>query len=133
MISEILFVEDDDNDAELTLRALRDGNLVNVIIRVRDGLEALEYVFRQGPFEHRAGGLPTLILLDLQMPRVDGIEMLQTLRADKLTESIPVIILTASANEVHRVDAKRMGVNGYLLKPVSRAAFAELIAQMGLD
>lgn len=133
MISEILFVEDDDNDAELTLRALRDGNLVNVIIRVRDGLEALEYVLSQGPFEHRAGGLPALILLDLRMPRVDGIEMLQTLRADKLTESIPVIILTASASELHRVDAKRLGVNGYLLKPVSLVAFAELLAKIGLN
>jgi two-component system response regulator len=132
MIREILFVEDDDDDAELTLRTLRQGNLVNVIQRVRDGLEALEYVFRQGTFEHRAGGLPTLILLDLQMPRVDGIELLQTLRSDKLTESIPVIILTSSTDELHRADAKRLDIS-YLLKPLSHAAFAEVVAQMGFD
>jgi two-component system, response regulator len=132
MISEILLVEDNDADAELTVRALRQGNLVDVIQRVRDGLEALEYVFRQGPFEHRTGGLPTLILLDLRMPRVDGIEMLQTLRSDKLTESIPVIILTSSTDELHRADAKRLDVS-YVLKPLSHAAFAQVIAQMGLD
>ena len=132
MISEILLVEDNDADAELTVRALRQGNLVDVIQRVRDGLEALEYVFRQGTFEHRTGGLPTLILLDLRMPRVDGIEMLQTLRSDKLTESIPVIILTSSTDELHRADAKRLDVS-YVLKPLSHAAFAQVIAQMGLD
>jgi two-component system, response regulator len=132
MISEILLVEDNDADAELTVRALRQGNLVDVIQRVRDGLEALEYVFRQGTFEHRTGGLPTLILLDLRMPRVDGIEMLQTLRSDKLTESIPVIILTSSTDELHRADAKRLDVR-YVLKPLSHGAFAEVIAQMGLD
>jgi two-component system response regulator len=132
MISEILLVEDNDADAELTVRALRQGNLVDVIQRVRDGLEALEYVFRQGPFEHRTGGVPTLILLDLRMPRVDGIEMLQTLRSDKLTESIPVIILTSSTDELHRADAKRLDVS-YVLKPLSHAAFAQVIAQMGLD
>ncbi|MGC2030139.1 MAG: response regulator [Steroidobacteraceae bacterium] len=132
MISEILLVEDDDNDAELTLRALREGNLVDVIRRVRDGLEALEYVFRQGTFEHRTGGLPTLILLDLRMPRVDGIEMLQTLRSDKLTESIPVIVLTSSTDEMHRADANRLDVS-YVLKPLSHAAFAQVVARMGLD
>src|SRR5579863_3378906 len=102
MIDEILLVEDHDDDAEITLRALRQGNLVKAIQRVRDGLEALEYVFRQGPFEHRTDGMPSLILLDLRMPRVDGIEMLQTLKSDKLTESIPVIILTSSTDELHR-------------------------------
>jgi two-component system, response regulator len=133
MINEILYVEDDDNDAELTMRALRAGNLVNVIVRVRDGLEALEYVFRQGAFEHRAGGLPTLILLDLNMPRVDGIELLQTLGSDTLTESIPVIILSSSADQLRRADAKQLGVKGFLLKPVNLTAFSEVIAQIGLD
>ena len=132
MIGEILLVEDNDADAELTLRALRQGNLVNVIQRVRDGLEALEYLFSQGPFEHRAGGLPTLILLDLRMPRVDGIEMLQTLKSDKLTESIPVIILTSSTEELHRADAERLDVS-YVLKPLRHADFAQVAARMGLD
>ena len=132
MISEILLVEDNDADAELTVRALRQGNLVNVIQRVRDGLEALEYLFSQGPFEHRAGGLPTLILLDLRMPRVDGIEMLQTLKSDKLTESIPVIILTSSTDELHRADAERLDVS-YVLKPLRHADFAQVAARMGLD
>src|ERR1700722_4113804 len=132
MIREILLVEDNDADAELTLRALRQGNLVNAIQRVRDGLEALEYLFSQGPFEHRADGMPTLILLDLRMPRVDGIEMLQTLKSDKLTESIPVIILTSSTDELHRADAKRLDVS-YVLKPLSHAAFAQVVARMGLD
>ena len=132
MINEILIVEDNDNDAEITQRALRQGNLVNVIQRVRDGLEALEYLFSQGPFEHRAGGLPTLILLDLRMPRVDGIEMLQTLKSDKLTESIPVIILTSSTDELHRADAERLDVS-YVLKPLRHADFAQVAARMGLD
>jgi two-component system response regulator len=132
MIGEILLVEDNDADAELTLRALRQGNLVNVIQRVRDGLEALEYLFSQGPFEHRAGGLPTLILLDLRMPRVDGFEMLQTLKSDKLTESIPVIILTSSTDELHRADAERLDVS-YVLKPLRHADFAQVAARMGLD
>src|SRR6202045_1917709 len=132
MIREILLVEDNDADAELTLRALRQGNLVNVIQRVRDGLEALEYLFSQGPFKPRAGGLPTLILLDLRMPRVDGIEMLQTLRSDKLTESIPVIILTSSTDEMYRADAKRLDIS-YVLKPLKHAGFAQVVAQMDLD
>jgi two-component system response regulator len=131
MINEILLVEDNDADAELTLRALRQGNLVNVIQRVRDGLEALEYVFRQGTFEHRTGGLPTLILLDLCMPRVDGIEMLQTLKSDTLTDSIPVIILTSSTDELHRADAKRLDIT-YVLKPLRHADFAQVVAQLGL-
>ena len=132
MINEILLVEDNDDDAEITLRALRQGNLVNAIQRVRDGLEALEYLFSQGPFEHRADGMPTLILLDLRMPRVDGIEMLQTLKSDKLTESIPVIILTSSTDELHRADAKRLDIS-YVLKPLKHADFARVVTKIGLD
>ena len=114
----ILLVEDNDADAELTSNALRKIDPAVKITRVKDGAEAIDYVFREGEFRERPRGLPALILLDLQMPNVGGIDVLQSLRSDELTQAIPVLILTGSADERDRSDAHQLGAAGYLTKPV---------------
>jgi CheY-like chemotaxis protein len=114
----ILLVEDNDADAELTSNALRKIDPAVKIARVKDGAQAIDYVFREGEFRERPRGLPTLILLDLQMPSVGGIDVLQSLRSDELTQAIPVLILTGSANERDRSDAHQLGAAGFLTKPV---------------
>ena len=129
---EILFVEDNDCDAELTVRSLRNSKRIGGITRVRDGVEALEFVFREGLFAQREGGLPDLILLDLNMPRVGGIEMLQTLRSDALTQALPVVVLTNSADARASIESYQLGALGFLRKPITLPAFAEIIAQIGL-
>src|SRR5580698_8064555 len=129
---EILLAEDSDADAELTMRALRKGSVVNNIVRVRDGVEALEFVFREGAFSQRRGGQPRLILLDLKMPRLGGIDVLRRLKADEKTKLIPVVILTSSAEEQDVLESYRLGVNSYLVKPVEFSAFTNIIAQTGL-
>ena len=129
---EILLAEDSDADAELIIRALRKSNLVNKVVRLHDGVEALEFIFRQGAFSGRSGGQPRLILLDLKMPRLGGIEVLRRLKADEQTRMIPVVMLTSSAEEQDVVDSYKLGVNSYLVKPVDFAAFSSVIAQTGL-
>ena len=129
---EILLVEDSDADAELITRALRKSNLVNKVVRLRDGVEALEFVFRQGPYRQRGGGQPRLILLDLKMPRLGGIEVLRRLKADEGTKVIPVVVLTSSAEEQDVLDSYKLGVNSYLVKPVEFSAFTTVINQTGL-
>jgi len=129
---EILLAEDSDADAELTMRALRKGSVVNNIVRVRDGVEALEFVFREGAFSQRRGGQPRLILLDLKMPRLGGIDVLRRLKADDKTKLIPVVVLTSSAEEQDVRESYRLGVNSYLVKPVEFSAFTNIIAQTGL-
>src|SRR5579871_2949618 len=129
---EILLVEDSDADAELVVRALRKANVVNNIARVRDGVEALEFVFREGPFKERRGAQPRLILLDLKMPRLGGIDVLRRLKGDVTEKIIPVVVLTSSAEERDVVESYRLGVNSYLVKPVEFAAFTDVIKQTGL-
>jgi CheY-like chemotaxis protein len=129
---EILLAEDSDADAELILRALRKSNLVNNVVRLHDGVEALEFIFRQGAFSGRSGGQPRLILLDLKMPRLGGIEVLRRLKADEQMRMIPVVMLTSSAEEQDVVDSYKLGVNSYLVKPVDFAAFSSVITQTGL-
>jgi two-component system response regulator len=129
---DILLVEDSDADAEMTLRALRKGSLVNKLVRVRDGVEALEFVFREGSFLQRSGGQPKLILLDLKMPRLGGIDALRRLKSDPRTKVIPVVMLTSSAEERDIVESYHLGVNSYLVKPVNFATFTDVIAQTGL-
>ena len=129
---EILLAEDSDADAELTMRALRKGSVVNNIVRVHDGVEALEFVFREGAFSHRRGGQPRLILLDLKMPRLGGIDVLRRLKADDKTKLIPIVVLTSSAEEQDVLESYRLGVNSYLVKPVDMGAFSSTIAQTGL-
>ena len=130
--TEILFVEDSDDDAELTLRILKKSKLSSTISRVRDGVEALEFVFREGIYRNRESGPPDLILLDLHMPRVGGIEMLQTLRSDESTQLIPVVILTASSDDRTLIESYKMGALSYLLKPINLAAFTEVLEHIGL-
>jgi two-component system response regulator len=129
---EILLVEDSDADAELITRSLRKSKVVNRLVRVRDGVEALEFVFREGSFEGRGGGQPRLILLDLKMPRLGGIDVLRRLKADEHTRVIPVVVLTSSAEEQDVLESYKLGVNSYLVKPVAFADFTQVIAQTGL-
>ena len=134
MIQEqmILLVEDNDDDAELAVRAFHRAKVTNPLVRVRDGVEALEFVFHEGAFGQRSGGQPKLILLDLKMPRLGGIEVLRRLKADDQTKVIPVVMLTSSAEERDIVESYQLGVNSYLVKPVNFAAFTDVIAQTGL-
>jgi two-component system response regulator len=129
---EILLVEDSDADAELIIRALRKGNLINRVMRLRDGVEAIEFVFRRGAFSQRGAGQPKLILLDLKMPRLGGIDVLRRLKADERAKIIPVVMLTSSAEEQDVMESYKLGVNSYLVKPVEFSAFTSVITQTGL-
>ena len=129
---EILLVEDSDADAELIGRALRKGNIVNKVVRVRDGVEALEFVFREGRFKDRGADQPRLILLDLKMPRLSGLDVLRRLKADDATRLIPVVVLTSSSEEQDVIESYKLGVNSYLVKPVAFADFTTVIGQTGL-
>jgi two-component system, response regulator len=130
---EILLVEDNPNDVELTLHALKKNNLANRIDIVRDGAEALEYLFGSGT---DAGGdinhKPKVILLDLKLPKVDGMEVLKRIKADERTRSIPVVVLTSSREERDIVESYRLGVNSYIAKPVDFEQFTEAVRQLGL-
>ena len=128
---EILLVEDNDADAEMALRALRKGNIHNPVLRVRDGVEALEFVFRTGRFKDRGSANPRLILLDLKMPRIGGIEVLRRLKADETARNIPVVIFTSSAEEQDLTDSYRLGVNSYLVKPMDFPTFNDVICRAG--
>jgi CheY-like chemotaxis protein len=128
---EILLVEDSARDAELTMRALKKGGLANKLLWVKDGQEALDYLFRQGEFAQRAEGVPRLVLLDLKMPRVDGIEVLRSVKADETTRKIPVVVMTSSQEENDLARSYELGVNSYVVKPVDFAAMTELARQAG--
>ena len=130
---EILLVEDNAEDAELTLRALRKRNLANHMHWVRDGEEALDYLFCRGQYAGRdATRPPKLVLLDIKMPKVDGIEVLRQLKADSLLRSIPVVVMTSSNEEQDVLESYRLGVNSYIVKPVGFEAFLETVAKIGL-
>jgi CheY-like chemotaxis protein len=130
---EILLVEDDPSDAELTLRALRQNNLANKVRWLKDGEEALDYVFRRGAHAGRdAGPLPKLIMLDIKMPKVDGIEVLRKLKERPDTRTIPVVVMTSSNEEQDVLETYRLGVNSYIVKPVGFEAFLETVAKIGL-
>ena len=128
---EILLVEDSDLDAELTIRALKDGALANKLLRVRDGQEALDFIFRQGEFEGREDTIPRLVLLDLKMPRVDGMEVLKAIKANDKTRRIPVVVMTSSQEEKDIAQTYDLGVNSYVVKPVDFTALTELARQAG--
>ena len=129
---EILLVEDNPRDAELTLRALKKHNLANRVVWVKDGAEALDFIFCSGTYAERSNGSPKLVLLDLKMPKVDGIEVLKTIKGDEHTNSIPVVMLTSSAEERDIVESYHLGVNSYLVKPVDFKYFMEVVSHMGL-
>ena len=130
---EILLVEDNPNDVELTLHALKKNNLTNRVYVVRDGAEALEYLFSSGAYAGRdLNQTPKVILLDLKLPKVDGMEVLKRIKADERTRSIPVVVLTSSREERDIVDSYRLGVNSYITKPVDFDQFTEAVRQLGL-
>ena len=128
---EILLVEDNPRDAELTMRALKNGKLANQLMWVKDGQQALDYLFRQGEYSQRADTVPRLVLLDLKMPRVDGIEVLKAIRADERTRRVPVVIMTSSQEEKDVAQSYELGVNSYVVKPVDFNAFANIARQSG--
>jgi two-component system, response regulator len=130
---EILLVEDNSADAELTLHAMRKSKLANNIELVRDGEEALDFLFCRGNFSHRhVSAAPRLILLDLKLPKVNGLQVLQTIKRDPRTRAIPVIILTSSKEERDLVNSYQFGVNSYIQKPVNFAEFQEVVRQLGM-
>ncbi|MCZ6548603.1 MAG: response regulator [Deltaproteobacteria bacterium] len=130
---EILLVEDNPNDVELTLHAIRKNHISNRIHVVRDGAEALEFVFCTGAYaERKIQETPKVILLDLKLPKVDGLEVLQRIKADPRTRATPVVVLTSSREERDVVESYQLGVNSYIVKPVDFKKFTEAVQQMGL-
>lgn len=130
---EILLVEDNPNDVELTLRVLKKNNISNRIHVVRDGAEALEFVFCTGAYSDRSiENGPKVILLDLKLPKVDGLEVLRQIKADPRTKSIPVVVLTSSREERDIVRSYQLGTNSYIVKPVDFEQFTEAVRQLGL-
>jgi two-component system, response regulator len=129
---EILLVEDNSDDVELTLRALRAGNLANRVKVVGDGVEALEYLLPDDDSTGPRPGHPKLVLLDLKLPRVSGLEVLQRLKASQLTRLIPVVVLTSSREESDLVESYRLGANSYIVKPVDFEQFIRSISEVGL-
>lgn len=130
---EILLVEDNPNDVELTLRALKKNNLTNKVHVVKDGAEALEYVFANGAYTHRRiEDHPKVILLDLKLPKVDGLEVLRRIKSDERTKVIPVVILTSSKEERDLVESYKLGANSYIAKPVDFDSFVRAVAELGL-
>ncbi len=128
---EILLVEDSPLDAELALRALRQGGLANSLLWVKDGEQALDYLFRRGEYAQRPEGSPRLVLLDLKMPRVDGIEVLRQIKADAGTRRIPVVVMTSSKEESDVSQTYDLGVNSYVVKPVDFNAIVDVVRQAG--
>ena len=129
----ILLVEDNEKDEELTLRALKKGKVINPVVVARDGVEALDYLFARGSHASRSPeAMPQVILLDLKLPRVDGLEVLKALRADERTKLLPVVVLTSSNEEQDLINSYSFGANSYVRKPVDFAQFVEAARQLGL-
>ncbi|MCF5669173.1 response regulator [Pseudomonas marginalis] len=132
MLKPILLVEDDPNDLELTLVALERSQLANEVVVVRDGAEALDYLFKRNMFEDRADGNPAVLLLDLKLPKVDGLQVLESIRATEELRSIPVVMLTSSREEPDLSRAYQLGVNAYVVKPVEFKEFVGAISDLGI-
>jgi len=129
---EILLVEDNPHDAELTIRALKKANLANRLIHLHDGAEALDFLFAKGVFADRdIGNRPKVILLDIKMPKVDGIEVLRQLKLDEANRTIPVVIMTSSKEEQDIITSYDLGVNSYVVKPVDFDGFAKAVSELG--
>lgn len=128
---EILLVEDNPADAELTIRALKKSHLANNLVWVKDGVEALDFIFATDARANRVNS-PKLVLLDLKLPRVDGIEVLRAIKTDARTRTLPVVMLTSSQEERDIVESYELGVNSYIVKPVDFDKFLEMVSQVGL-
>jgi len=130
---EILLIEDNQTDAELTLRALKKNNLANRIVLVKDGEEALDFIFARGVFSHRkVENGPKLVILDLKLPKVDGLEVLKIMKSDARTRAIPVVALTSSREEKDIIESYRLGVNSYIVKAVDFDKFTEAVRDLGM-
>ncbi len=129
---EVLLVEDNPSDAELTMRALKQRNLANKLFHARDGAEALDFVFAQGAFEDRkVENGPKVVLLDLKLPKVDGLEVLRRIKADERTKKIPVVVMTSSREDRDLLSCYEFGVNGYVVKPVEFEDFSRAVSELG--
>jgi CheY-like chemotaxis protein len=131
-IRNILFAEDSPQDVEMTMAALAAHNLANEVVVVSDGEEALDYLYYRGRFINRARGNPVVVLIDLKMPRVDGLEVLRTIKHDENLRTIPVVMLTSSKEEQDLVRSYKLGINAYVVKPVDFEAFVEAVKQVGV-
>jgi len=130
-LGRILLVEDDPKDVELTLTALEEYNLANEVVVARDGEEALDYLYCRGSYETRASENPAVLLLDLKLPKVDGLEVLKQIKSDKNLTMVPVVVLTSSREEKDMVASYRLGVNAYVVKPVDFHEFVNAIKELG--
>lgn len=130
-LKRILLAEDNPNDVELTLAAFEELNLANEVVVVRDGAEALDYLRCQGSYKNRDGNNPAVVLLDLKMPKVDGLEVLRQIKSDDKLKNIPVVILTSSREEKDLVESYKLGVNAYVVKPVAFQDFIPAVKELG--
>jgi CheY-like chemotaxis protein len=130
-IRHILLAEDDPRDAEMTLAALEEYNLANKVFVVHDGEQVLDYLYCRGKFKTREGGNPAAVLLDLKMPKVDGLEVLRTIKTDEHLKTIPIVVLTSSRETPDLVECYKHGVNAYVVKPVDFTEFAKAVKQLG--
>jgi CheY-like chemotaxis protein len=132
MIKHILLAEDDPRDVELTLAALAEHNLANSVLVVHDGEEALDYLYCRGKFKTRENGPPVVVLLDLKMPKVSGLEVLKIIKAEEHLKTIPVVVLTSSREEPDLIESYQHGVNAYVVKPVDFSEFIKAVKQLGI-
>ncbi|HZT21603.1 MAG TPA: response regulator [Verrucomicrobiae bacterium] len=130
-LKRILLAEDNERDIELTLAALEEYNLANEVVVVRDGAEALDYLYARGSFAGRANGLPVVVLLDLKMPKMDGLEVLRHLRADETLKHLPVVMITSSREEQDLIRSYQLGANAYVVKPVDFRQFVDSVKEIG--
>jgi CheY-like chemotaxis protein len=131
-LRRILLVEDNPNDVELTLAGLEESHLANEVVVVQDGEQALGYLYRRGPYSTRPAGHPAVVLLDLKLPKLDGLEVLEQMRNDPQLKTIPVVMLTSSREEQDLLRSYELGVNAYVVKPVDFPEFMETIRELGL-
>lgn len=130
---EILLIEDNINDAELTIRALKKNKLANKLVHLKDGAEALDFLFGEGKFKSRnLNNLPKVILLDLKMPKIDGIQVLRELKSNERTKKIPVVVLTSSSEDPDIQECYALGVNSYVVKPVQFESFIKAVSNLGM-
>lgn len=131
-LKRILLAEDNPKDVELTLTALEEHNLANEVVVVNDGAEALDYLYRRGKFAMSADNHPAVVLLDLKMPKVDGLEVLRTVKADSKLKAVPIVVLTSSREEKDLIESYKLGVNAYVVKPVDFTQFVDAIKGLGV-
>lgn len=131
-LKRILLVEDDSNDIELTVMALKKHNLSNNIVVARDGVEALDYLYKRSKYENATHGHPVVILLDLKMPRMDGIQVIRHLKSDESKRMIPIVVLTSSREDLDLLECYKLGVNAYVVKPVTFQEFLDAVGEIGV-